>query len=211
MRKITDEMQEDRQLLTDECKAEIQKTILRADDPRMQTVWDYLTRKNVKVNRNAASSLWREAFSEMPEPPWPPKDIALAGFFFDACSWAIFFLVFDPAVVEVARRHAKFWEGVTAQFSFAREQKPREKRLSPLTISLPAPGNPWAFLKDAHALEQNLGKPRMYVNQLANTTRSLYGTPRYSTLATTANVMLDLRGSSQVERDDVRYWVSPLR
>jgi hypothetical protein len=197
------------QILTDECKAEIQETILRlANDPRMRTVWNWLARirRDVKVNVEAAWLLWWKAFHE-PEPGWTPNEIALAGFFFEACRGAIFSLLFSPAALrwrEALRRSVQDLEqATTAQYSASGEQKPRGKKLSPLTVSLPTLGDPQAFLRDPVRT-----RARMYVIQLRATTKSLYGQPMHSTLATVASVMLDLKGRQQISRDDVRNWVS---
>jgi hypothetical protein len=203
------ENQEDPQILIDECKAEIQETILRlANDPQMRTVWNWLgrTRKDVKVNVGAAWLLWRKAFHE-PEPGWTPNEITLAGFFFEACRWAIFSLLFSSAArrwQEALRRSVQDLEqATTAQCSSSGEQKPRGKWLSPLTVSLPTLGDPPAFLRDPVRT-----RARMYVIQLRATTKLLYGQPMHSSLATVASVMLDLKGRQQISRDDVRNWVS---
>jgi hypothetical protein len=213
-----EEKQEDPQILTDECRAEFQRTILRlANDLPMKSVYRWLTRKDVEVNDEAARLLWREAFSDMPEPPWPVKEIALGAFFSSVCQWAIFFLLFNPALIEAFRRQAQLWEGVAAQCSSSGEQKPRGKGPNSLTVNFPPLAqwdDPWASLDEkATVLQRNLGDPvrtraRMYVIKLTATTKLLYGKPMHSSLATVASVMLDLKGREQISRDDVRNWVS---
>jgi hypothetical protein len=195
MWKITEEREP---ILTDECKAEIQETILRlANDPRMRTVWNWLgrTRKNVQINLGAASQLWWKGFHEAPHLGWTANEIALAGFFFEACRSAISLLLVPPA----ARR----WLATLRRSVSDLEQKPRQERLS-----LPTPGDPHALLvdlEDAPELRDPVRtRARMYVTRLKATTKLLYGQPMHSALATVANVALEIKAPQQISRDHAR-------
>jgi hypothetical protein len=214
-RKMCAELDDDQQILTDEGKAEIQQMIKRiGNDWRMKSVFSYLT--SLKVNDEVASCLWREAFSNVPEPLWPIREIALAGFFFRACQWAIFFSLFNPALIETLRQHTQLWEGVAAQCSSPGEQKIRGEKLSPLAVNLPTPaGRDGALLglTGVPVPQRHRGNvrasARQYVYQLTNLTNLLYdGEPVQSPLATVTNVAFDLQGREQIKRDDVRNWVS---
>jgi hypothetical protein len=190
-----------------EAKTEIQETIHRiaCGDRRMKRVWDELRKSHLCVQPDAWP-LWLKVFGEMPEHgPHKLEDIGPALFFHKACLLVIVGCLFraqqrrNVREADILRIQAQLLDAVEGAVPWSAVPGFADiKRVAEL------------YDLDVPAMRRDRGNraPHMYVNQLAATTRLLFDKTMHSTIATTANVALDLKGKREISRDDVRNWVS---
>jgi hypothetical protein len=190
---------------------EVQEVILRlARDSRMRVVWDELRKKHHHVDAPVAWSHWHKILGETASLVDKPSDeIGAALFFHRAVLLALQdFALRDAAVNPMGRADELRLEADYLDFLDGRELP--GNLCVPLFESMSRYFDDFDLQTTIPVIQRDHGnrRVRLFADLLANVTKQLFGQVMYTTVASTTNVALDLKGKDQISREDVKNWWS---
>jgi hypothetical protein len=189
---------------------EVQTAVLRlAGDPRMREVWKTLRRKDCRVIAPAVWQAWLKIFGEMPPEhgPQTADDIGLAVFFQRVALLAMCNTLGGTAT-------AKPPPSLADQLRFKADLLDiTEGRMPEGHVGLPNDLNVDVFdiLINMHmpaVIQRRRGKEgaRIATTLLAKVTEKMFGKVMCTTVASTVNAALDLKGKHEISLQDVKNW-----